>query len=255
MAHLRQLAWSALIGGVVAGLLLIVMQTVWTTPLIREAERYENLPPESQSTDPQATAPKATAPLKKPGVPVSRPPAAAPPAALPAEPTGYSILATTLLADLAVGLGHALLLCAGLALAGRKVNAVRGLVWGACGYAAFVLAPSLWLPPVPPGVAAGALASLAGRQLWWLLTVSATIAGLWTFAFARGGRKVVGVAWLLTPHLALAPLLLPPESGGGAVPPELTGGFILAVLVVNAAFWLTLGALCGGVWGRLESRG
>lgn len=240
MVHLRQLTWSALAGGLTAGVLLFVLQSVWITPLIREAERYENQPPEIHSPA-SVTKPGETATL--------------PPVAPPAEPTENSILFTTLLADMAVGLGYALVLCAGILLTGRKVGALRGLAWGVCGYAALVLAPSLGLPPEAPGASLDALASLGGRQLWWLLTVVATAMGLWTIAFAPAYWKVVGAAWLLAPHLALAPLLLPQDAGGGTVPEDLAAGFLVAVLAVSGAFWLLLGSLCGWVWGRLEPPG
>ncbi|MEE8433363.1 MAG: CbtA family protein, partial [bacterium] len=144
MVRLRQLAWSALAGGVTAGVLLFGLQSAWITPLIREAERAEP----SLHGVPETRAPDihSPAPAEKRGESATPPPVAP-----PAEPTGNSILITTLLADLAVGLGYALLLCAGILLAGRKVNALRGLAWGACGYAALVLAPSLGLPPEAPG--------------------------------------------------------------------------------------------------------
>ncbi len=245
MVRLRQLAWSALAGGVTAGVLLFVLQSAWITPLIREAERYEHGVPETGAPDIHSPAP-----AEKRGESATPPPVAP-----PAEPTGNSILFTTLLADIAVGLGYALLLCAGILLAGRKVDALRGLAWGACGYAALVLAPSLGLPPEPPGASTGALASLGGRQLWWLLMVGSTIMGLWTFAFAKWVSKAGGIVWLLAPHAALRPLLLPPDGGGGTVPAELAAGFLVAVLAVNAAFWLLLGSLCGWVWGRLEPPG
>lgn len=242
MRRPRQLAWSALAGGLTAGVLLFVMQSVWITPLIREAERYENPAPEIHSP----------ATVKKPG---QTAPAGPLQTAPPAEPTGLSILLTTLLADLALGLGYALFLTAGFMVAGRRMDALRGLAWGACGFAALVLAPSLGLPPEPPGASSGALASLGGRQLWWLLTAGATATGLWAFAFGGTYWKLTGIVWLVAPHLALAPLLLPQDGGGGALPEGLAAGFLLAVLGVNAVFWLVLGALCGWVWGRLEPRG
>ena len=249
MARLRQLAWSALAGGVTAGVLLFVLQSAWITPLIREAERYEH-------GVPKAGAPETRAPafVKKPGE-HPLPPMPSPPVAPLAQPTANSILVATLAADLAVGLGYALLLCSGFLLAGRKVNAWRGLIWGACGFAVFALAPSLGLPPEPPGASSGALASLGGRQLWWLMTVGSTLGGLWMLAFARANWKGVGAAWLMVPHLVLASLLLPRDGGGGTVPAELAAGFLAAVLSVNAAFWLLLGGLCGWVWSRLEPPG
>ena len=56
MIHLRQLAWSSLAGGVFAGVLLFVLQAAWITPLIREAERYENRVPGSPSQSPAVSS-------------------------------------------------------------------------------------------------------------------------------------------------------------------------------------------------------
>lgn len=241
MIRLRQMAWSVLAGGLCAGVVLFALQSALITPIIREAERYENQPLEMQ----------IPAPATKPGE-HTLPPAIPPPAPPPAKPTEYSILFTTLLADLAVGLGYALFLCAGFLLVGRKVDFSRGMNWGACGFAAFAMAPAFGLPPEPPGASDGALASLGARQLWWLLTVGLTIVGLATFAFARRNWKFLSIPWFLAPHLALAPLLLPQDAGPGTAPAALAGGFLAAVMMTSAAFWLSLGTLSGWVWGRLE---
>ena len=65
------------------------------------------------------------------------------------------------------------------------------------GFAVFMLAPSLGLPPELPGMPA---AELGPRQVWWLLTAAATAAGLALLAFRRtpvwavGGRRPAGGA-------------------------------------------------------------
>jgi len=61
------------------------------------------------------------------------------------------------LTDVLTGIGFALLLVAGFALAGRAVGWREGLLWGLAAFVAFTLAPSLGLSPEPPGIPAAPL--------------------------------------------------------------------------------------------------
>lgn len=240
MKLLRRMAGTAVGVGVLAGLLLAAMQAVWVTPLIREAERYEAAARPTEET--AAPAPGDAAPEPAPRRPQSPPPGAV----LPWHPApGLERNLYTLLADVLAGVGFALLVVAGLVLHGHPPTAARGLMWGAAGYAAFVLAPALGLPPEVPGTV---VAPLAERQWWWVGTVAATAAALALVTFLPARVKVLGLPLLLLPHLLGAPEPpLPPAAGP---PATLVGHFVAAALVTSAAFWAALGSGCGWLLAR-----
>ncbi|MCW5751046.1 MAG: CbtA family protein [Alphaproteobacteria bacterium] len=204
---------AALLAGILSALALTGLQAARQLPLIIEAERHE-----------QGDATPLVAP-ERPGLPR---------------------MATGLLANLLAGIGYALLLLAGYGLMG--LASPRGLTWGLGGYAAFVLAPALGLPPELPGAV---VPDLALRQLWWIATAAATAAGLLAIAFARRRAwKVAGATLLALPHL----WRLPWPEGSGSAPPELAAEFAVATLTVNLVFWVLLGLLTALAFERLVSR-
>ncbi len=137
-----------------------------------------------------------------------------------------------------------------MALRGEPTNATLGVLWGAGGYVAFSLAPSLGLPPELPGTFT---ADLAARQLWWLGTAVASACGLALLVLARSTPlKLLGGFSLALPHLIGAPH---PPAIGGAVPPELAAEFAAVSLATPALFWVALGALCGGLYARHRRAG
>lgn len=76
-----------------------------------------------------------------------------------------------------------------------------GLLWGAGGFAAAVLAP-LWSQPAqPPGVIP---MEDGGALLFWLFTVGVTAAALWLLLVVAGRWRLIGLALLAAPPL-LAP--------------------------------------------------
>ncbi|WP_434624149.1 CbtA family protein [Azospirillum sp. B2RO_4] len=115
----------------------------------------------------------------------------------------------TIVANLLTGVAYALLLGAAILLAGRPVDARRGLVWGMGGFVAVSLAPSFGLAPELPGMAG---AELELRQLWWLSAAAGAGAGLAALAFARN-RLVIAAAILVAalPHLIGAPIRKAPK--------------------------------------------
>jgi cobalt transporter subunit CbtA len=219
---LRRILLTALVAGAAAGLVAAILQRIDIVPLIAQAEIYEAAGAGHAHEGPQAWEP---------------------------EP-GFERAAYTVLADLLTGIGFALLLTGAIALstlAGRPIDAKRGLLWGAAGFAAFTLAPALGLPPELPGMAGAALAQ---RQAWWLGTAAATAVGLGLIAFRAGlPSRLAGVALLVLPHLIGAP---EPASYGGNVPPELAARFVVASIATAALFWLALGAVSGWLYRRLD---
>lgn len=222
---LRGILQAALAAGLVAGLFFFAVQAVTTRPLIVRAEVFERA---EQREAPQAAHGHADAEH----------------AWEPAE--GVERAAYTLAADVLIGVGYAFLLVGAIGVSGRAVTLRSGLAWGAAGFLVFVAAPSLGLPPEPPG---GHPADLLARQVWWLGTACATAAGLWLAA--RRGQpwlRGTGVMLLAVPHLIGAPQPVAVSAGAHAA---LAVQFVWASLAANAALWATLGLAVGWLLPRL----
>ncbi len=225
MASLRRTLLAGLLAGLIAGAFATGAQTLRVTPLILVAEVYESAAPAHEH---EAGA------------------AAWEPAAEGLERTAF-----TLLANIVVGCGFGLLLAGAFAwreaVSGGDVGAGAGLMWGLAGFATFSLAPSLGLPPAPPG---SLEADLASRQTWWLLTVIATGVGLGLAVYARSwALRALSVPIVALPHIWGAPLT---PGGTPSVPGELATQFALASILTAAGFWILLGTVDGWLYGRLR---
>ncbi len=213
---LRRIILTAILAGAATGLFLTTIQWVEVIPAIYDAETYE------------------IAGHDHAGAPVQNHDAARWAPDDSAERVGYTLLMNVLAA-----VGFALLLAAGFALRGG-VKLREGVLWGLAGFAAFTLAPSLGLPPELPGAAA---AGIGERQIWWLMTAALTAIGLAIIAFApRVWLRPTGLLLIAIPHIVGAPQ---PEQHGGLAPVELAEGFVVAVILTSAVFWLALGCLSG----------
>jgi len=221
----RRIFLTALIAGVVAGLFIAALQRIKIVPLIEQAEVYEAA--ETHAEHGGMTVPGVWQPEG-----------------------GVERAAYTIMADVLTGIGFGLVLTGVIALAGQRghvVDARLGLVWGAAGFAVFVLAPALGLPPSLPGMAG---AELAQRQAWWIGTAAATAMGLGLIVFRPMlVYRMIGVGLLILPHAIGAPD--PPEHGG-SVPPELAARFVIASIFAAALFWLVLGGTSGWLYRRLD---
>ena len=152
----------------------------------------------------------------------------------------------TAASNVATAIGFALLLVALFAWRGGATWR-QGLLWGAVGFFVFFANPAIGLHPEVPGAAA---AGLLDRQLWWLLAVGCSAAGAGLLLLApRAAAKVGGAALLVAPHLVGAPR---PEVPGGLAPDGLVDSFAVAAAATNAAFWLVLGVVSAGAFGRLS---
>jgi len=213
MRLFRRIVLAAAAAGALAGLLLSGLDFLGTVPLIHQAETYEA----AAAVTGEAHAAHSWAPAD-----------------------GIERNAYTVLANLLVGFGFALLLCA--IFAQRPALTVReGVFWGLAGFAVFVASPALGLPPEPPGVPA---APLGARQLWWLLAAGCTALGLYLLVLVRGaGFKAAAIVLLAFPHLIGAPQLAVVDA---ATPESLVHRFAAVSVLSNALFWLVLGAL--GAW-------
>lgn len=208
---LRRILVSGLTAGVVAGISVSIIQKARVLPLIYAAEVYET--------------------ASKGGV---------------SAEAGLLRVAGTVSANVLVGVGFGLLLTAAFAIYGQNMNTRRGLCWGLASFAVFFLAPSLSLQPTVPGMAAG---EIGPRQVWWLFTTMATMAGLGAIVFsARVWLRAIGALLIVVPHI-IAP---PSPHGVDVVPPELVAKFGASSLATAALFCVVLGATAGFIYGRMQ---
>ncbi|HEY7687322.1 MAG TPA: CbtA family protein [Dongiaceae bacterium] len=238
MSVFRQILFTAAIAGLIGGLLLTLLQNVGgigVVPIILEAETYENAAPDAAATGDATAVASADGHDHEHGAEAWAPEDGA-------ERLIYTLLTNTLMA-----VGFALMLGAGFALAGGA-NAKRGLLWGLAGFATFMLAPSLGLPPEVPGTEA---AALADRQLWWWATVLATGSGIALLVYGRRiPLYILAAALILAPHVIGAPQ---PAAHGGLAPESLAREFIIVVMVTMLLFWLALGAVSGFFYKRFSA--
>lgn len=225
---------AAVAAGLIAGAFVSGAQMLKVVPLIYAAEAYETTAaPEAQSHSHDAKPTEG-------GHSHDHDTAAW------APEDGVERITYTALTNIVLGAGFALLIAAGMTLRGRATDWRQGLIWGASGFLAFSLLPALGLPPELPGMAA---ADLAGRQIWWAMTVAASAGGLALIAFGSNwALRFLGAALLIIPHIVGAPH--PHEFSAGGVPAELAAQFVATSLVTAGVFWLLLGALTGHFIGR-----
>lgn len=235
--YLRAFLTVALLAGIGAGLANWSVHMVGATPLILEAELYENAG--AATAEPAAEA-EATAHSHEAGAADHHHDAGA-----WGPEDGWERNLYTLGADILTGVGFAFLLTAAMVFFGKGADWRRGLLWGLAGFACFTLAPSLGLPPELPGTEA---APLPDRQLWWIGTAIATAAGLFAAARLRNiVGYVIGIVLIALPHIIGAPH---PETPGGLAPEELEHKFILVAIASSLVFWLVLGGLAGAFFKR-----
>ena len=232
---------AAVFAGMLGGLAVTAMQMMQVVPLILKAESYESAASVSlghdhghehaQPHDHDAANDNAA------GSPDDDPLAAF---------GGSDRTLITLLVNLVMATGFALLLCAAFALRGDG-DARKGLLWGAAGFLVFNLAPALGLPPELPGAYA---APLFERQTWWLGTAVASCIGLAVIAFGKSHAwRAAGILLLVIPHAIGAPHL--DADAAGSAPPELAAHYIMVTLFASAIMWSLLGLTAAYVYDRL----
>jgi len=222
---IKRIAQTAGFSGLLAALLLTLLQSLWVSPLILQAETFEKAPATEVHEHAAGAAHTHDAEAWEPE-------------------DGWQRVLSTTGGNLVVAVGFALML-AGLYTLRAPTRTSQGLLWGLAGYATFVLAPTLGLPPELPGTAA---ADLAQRQMWWIGTVASTAVGIALIAFGRHWLlKLLGLAILATPHVIGAPQ---PEAHSMLAPEALETEFKLASQLTNVAFWLALGLISAWLFRR-----
>lgn len=231
---IKRIAQTAGFSGLLAAIVLTLLQSLWVTPLILQAETFETAEPVAEHSHGE----QAVAHAHDEAAGHSHGEEAW------APEDGWQRTLSTGLSNLVVAVGFALML-AGLFTLRAPNRTWQGLLWGLGCFAVFSLAPSAGLPPELPGTAA---ADLLLRQYWWIGTAVATAAGLGLIAFGRNwALRVVGLVLLAVPHLIGAPH---PEVHESLAPAALEREFILASLLTNAVFWAALGLAAAWFFGR-----
>lgn len=225
---IKRIAQTAGYTGLLAALLLTLLQSFWVAPLILQAETFENAPATTEVAHQHADGAAAHSHDAEAWEPED----------------GWQRVLSTTGGNLVVAVGFALML-AGLYTLRAPTRTAQGLLWGLAGYATFVLAPTLGLPPELPGTAA---ADLAQRQIWWIGTAASTAAGIALIVFGRNWLlKILGVAILAVPHVIGAPQ---PEVHSMLAPEALEAQFKIASQLTNVAFWLALGLISAWLFRR-----
>ena len=224
---IKRIAQTAGFTGLLAALLLTLLQSFWVSPLILQAETFEKAEPVAEVHE-HATGTAAHTHDAEAWEPEN----------------GWQRVVSTTGGNLVVAVGFALML-AGLYTLRAPTRTSQGLLWGLAGYATFVLAPTMGLPPELPGTAA---ADLASRQIWWIGTAASTAVGLSLIAFSRHWlMKILGVAILAVPHVIGAPQ---PPVHSMLAPEALEAQFKIASQLTNVVFWLALGLISAWLFRR-----
>lgn len=223
----KSLLSGGVIAGAVAGLAIAFLQFFLIQPLIVEAERYETGElvlmgvaqddPSASSGDPVLPAHDADDAEEEIGVVVR---------------SGLTVLTLVLTWS---GFG----LLAGAALATHRAlwgpNSISVPALALSGFAAFALSPSLGLPPELPGMQA---ADLSDRQIWWVMTAAATVAGLFLASGVKSWPgRFAALALIVTPHLLGAPQ---PPASVPVIPPDLAALYSARALSLSLIGWLAL---------------
>ncbi|MCT8962751.1 CbtA family protein [Pseudomonas veronii] len=214
---------TACFAGAIAALLLTLMQSLWISPLILQAEVYENAQTPHEHVHEQHADSHEHEHNNETWAPED----------------GWQRTLSTFAGDLVVAIGFALVLSALYNLR-APTTPLHGMLWGVAGYITFCLAPAAGLPPELPGTMA---ADLSLRQDWWGATALAAATALALLVFSRHGFwRLAALVLIAAPHLVGAPQ---PADHHALAPDELQAQFRMASLLVNAVFWVVLGGLSG----------
>lgn len=224
---IKRIAQTAGFSGLLAALVLTLLQSFWVAPLILEAETFEK-PAPTQTHDHADSAMPAHSHDAEAWEPED----------------GWQRVLSTTGGNLVVAVGFALML-AGLYTLRSPTRTSQGLLWGVAGYATFCLAPTLGLPPELPGTAA---ADLLQRQIWWVGTAASTAVAIALVVFGKHwALKVLGIVIVVIPHIMGAPQPLVHSS---LAPEALESQFKIASQLTNFAFWLALGVISAWLFRR-----
>jgi cobalt transporter subunit CbtA len=228
-----RIIYSAILIGIVTGVVLSCLQVINLNPIIVAAESFEvdaggaGSAAGDHSGDSHEHSHDEWAPAD-----------------------GLERTAYTFLANVLASTGFAAILLAMMAqfwlARERNISWSQGLLWGLAGYLAVFVAPAFGLPPEIPGAVA---APVEHRQLWWALTVLSVSIGLGLLAFAATKFKALGLLLLALPYVIGAPHNQGPmfqhaDPAALAALTELHQRFVVISGITNLVFWLLLGIAC-----------
>ncbi|MEE2761243.1 MAG: CbtA family protein [Pseudomonadota bacterium] len=239
---LYRLLITGLFSGAVAGVIVTVVHLVLVTPLIFEAEQFENPVAGPTHVTVAGTQESPIASNIQSGGGHTHD------AWEPAD--GIERTSFTLLSNLLTTFALGLLMAMALTLYGRPISVIQGLAWGSFGFLAFALLPSLGLPPELPGAAVG---DLEDRQIWWLATAFGSAGGFAALVIGtRWTTRIAGILVILAPHVIGAPHPIKDEVG--LAPPELAAHFAVNSLFSSLVMWLVIGATIAYVGLRMDAK-
>lgn len=231
----RRIIYTALLVGLLAGLVLSAAQFAAVNPIIFAAESYEA---ESHGAE---------------GVATDHNHGSHDHGDAWAPENGIERSLYTIFANVAAGIGFAAIL---LALMGQlqlsgitQLSTCKGILWGIAGFIAVFIAPAIGISPELPGADA---AAIERRQLWWILAVVLVAIGLLILSFAPLKYKAIGLISLVIPYIVTipthqGPAFTNPDPKAVEALSSLSQQFIINSAASNLLFWITLGVLAS--WG------
>ena len=226
----RNIVFSALVAGLIAGALYGLFQQLKINPIIYAAEVYE-----VNESNGLAAADLAWAPADR-----------------------MQRILATLGTNILIGMGLSLLLICAMSLhnlksSKLKVNWKTGIIWGLGLMASMFVAPSLLgLQPEIPGTLAQ---PLQHRQLMWISIAISTAAGLLIIYYARRLVKFAGIIMIVLPHFIVAPTptahgYVNSDPAAVAALNELSRQFVIMSSIGMLIFCVLLGSLSGFISAR-----
>jgi cobalt transporter subunit CbtA len=235
-----RIIYSAILVGVVAGVLLTSLQIASLNPIIFAAESYQLDAAESTAGSSDGHSGHSHEQDDDAWVPAHG-----------LERTAYTLIANILASTGFAAMVLALMCQFCLARKGN-ISWSQGSLWGLAGFTALFLAPAIGLPPEIPGMAA---AAVEHRQIWWALCALSVAIGLGILAFAPVRVKVPGLLFLAIPYIVgapqvNAPMFRHPDPSVVQTLVDLHQQFVFISAISNLVYWLVLGLACRFAFNR-----
>jgi len=208
---------AAMAAGLLAAVLISMVEVFTTTPMILAAETIENSPAVAHDSAKTATVHVHDVNAWTPK-------------------NGLERFLFTVLANTVTSIAFSLLVIVGLTMGERKADLSKGILLALAGFTAFTLAPVMGLPPELPG---SPTSDLQLRQIWWACTVALTLGGLYCIFIPEAAPiKLLGVILLIAPHVWGAPH---PATHDSEISAIMSAHFAASSIVVSALLWGLIG--------------
>jgi cobalt transporter subunit CbtA len=227
-----RIIYSAILVGLITGVLLSSLQIASLNPIIFTAEDYQSSAAESHSHN--GVDGHSDHGLDGDWVPAN----------------GFERTAFTFVANILLSTGFAAIMLALMnqcwLMRGRAISWSQGSLWGLAGFTVVFLAPALGLPPEIPGQVA---VPVEHRQVWWLLTALSVAIGLGILAFTSNRVKALGLLLLVIPYVVgvprvEGPMFTHPDPDAVQALVYLQQQFVVISGITNLVYWLVLGLVC-----------